>query len=436
MTEEQAENLTAQAGSLDQRAQELEVRSVELERRARDLEKQAEEFRRGVKELLQAEKLASLGGLVAGITHELNNPLAVISGFAELLLAQVQEVESREALEAIHSEARRCTRIVQNLLSFARQRRLTRAAVDVNEVIVRAYELLRYKLSLDDVEMDLRLDRKLAPALGDLTQIQQVVLQLLMNAHQSVLDVDPDERPRRIAVETRDEPGGAGVRFEVGDSGPGIPPHDMPRVFDPFFEAGSRGREGAGLGLSLCYGIVTEHGGQIVAHSTVGTGTTFSVLLPIAGAAGGPAPTPPDLAARRQTAQGKGVLVADDEPQIVKLLTQVLSREGYIVGTAADGEQALKLARSGAYDVILADLWMPRLDGMALYRRLEKELPELAKRMIFTTGDSFSVEAQVFLANQKGRWLKKPMANEEVARLVAEVARTAPARPLAPPSLM
>jgi two-component system NtrC family sensor kinase len=404
----------------------LEERERALAARERELEQRAEEFRRGVKELLQAEKLASLGGLVAGITHELNNPLAVISGFAELLLTTVPDKESKEALEAIHSEARRCTRIVQNLLSFARQRRPTRAPVDVNEVIERGHELLRYKLTLDDVECELKLDRHAQPALGDLSQIQQVVLQLLMNAHQSVLEVEPSARQRRIVVATSGGP--SRVRIEVGDTGPGLQPQDIARVFDPFFEMGSRGREGAGLGLSLCYGIVTEHGGQISARSAVGRGTTFEVELPVAGAPGAPSPTPPDVAARRLAAQGKGVLVADDEPQIVKLLTQVLAREGYVVGTAADGEEALKLARSGAYDVIVADLWMPRLDGIALFRRLEKEAPELAKRMIFTTGDTFSEEAQEFLGQRPQRYLKKPMANEDVARLVAEVARTAPPR--------
>ena len=414
--------------NLADRERVLAEREKGLAAREKELATQAEEFRRGVKELLQAEKLASLGGLVAGITHELNNPLAVISGFAELLLTTVHDSDSKEALEAIHSEARRCTRIVQNLLSFARQRRPTRAPVDVNEVIERAHELLRYKLTLDDVELELKLERHTQPALGDLSQIQQVVLQLLMNAHQTVLGVESSERQRRISIETRGGPGR--VYIEVGDSGPGVAPQDLPRVFDPFFEMGSRGREGAGLGLSLCYGIVTEHGGQITARSILGKGTTFVVELPVAGAAGAPAPTPPDVAARRLAAQGKNVLVADDEPQIVKLLTQVLAREGYVVGTAADGEEALKLARSGAYDVILADLWMPRLDGIALYRRLQKEVPDLARRVIFTTGDTFSEEAQDFLANVKNRHLKKPMTNEDVARLVAEVARTAPPRPI------
>jgi len=421
------------AMALDRRAREIESRSAELERRAKELETQAEEFRRGVKELLQAEKLASLGGLVAGITHELNNPLAVITGFSELLLATPNlEPDQKEALDAIHGEARRCTRIVTNLLSFARQRRPTRAPVDVAEVIDRAADLLRYKLTLDDVELEFALDRTARPALGDLSQIQQVVLQLLMSAHQSVLEVEPDQRPRKIRVETREA--GTRVRIAVSDTGPGIAAADVPRVFDPFFEMGSRGREGAGLGLSLCYGIVTEHGGKIDVESAVDKGTTFTIELPLAGIQGAPAPTPPDVAARRQAALGKGVLVADDEPQIVKLLTQVLAREGYVVGTAQDGEEALKLAKSGAYDVILADLWMPRLDGIALFRRLEKEAPDLAQRVIFTTGDSYSDMAHDFLSQPGRRFLKKPMANEEVARLVAEVARTAPPRKAAPPA--
>jgi two-component system NtrC family sensor kinase len=417
-------------------AQEERRLRLELEAKTAELDRATGEMKANHLRLLQAEKVASLSGLVAGITHELNNPLAVISGFAELLLARDQDPMAREALEAIHGEAKRCSRIVQNLLSFSRQRRMTKAPVDLNEIVEHVLELLRYKFSLDDIRPAVRLDKRLPAALGDLTQIQQIVLHLVLNAHRAVLEL-PAGAPRRIEIETRAEE--KEVVLVVADGGKGIAEKDAPRIFDPFFNWGGDGREG-GLGLAVCYGLVKEHGGAISLDSTVGKGSRFTVRLPVAQVAPGlgapaepPAAEKPRPEARALADSGEvlaattpsqvGVLVADDEEPIVRLLTQVLTREGYRCGAAHDGEEALRLLRSGAFDVAIVDLLMPRLSGIELHRRLVAEAPALAARLIFTTGDAAGAETAAFLEQVRNRRVRKPFEIQEVTRAVADIVR-------------
>jgi signal transduction histidine kinase/CheY-like chemotaxis protein len=444
----------------DATAKEERRLRLELEAKQRALDEAAADMKAGQLRLLQAEKVASLSGLVAGITHELNNPLAVISGFAELLLAKAPDDFSREALDAIHGEAKRCSRIVQNLLSFSRQRRVTKAAVDVNEIIDHVLELLRYKLSLDGVTVETRLDRRMPPALGDLTQMQQVVLHLVLNAHGAVLDL-PSEEPRRIEIETRAE--GGEVVLAVADTGRGISEEDARRIFDPFFWSGAHGREG-GLGLAVCYGIVTEHGGTIALASELGHGSRLTVRLAPAGPAapsafpsgeqrtsasgriekkeylpaasargeGDPTASSAALAAlAEKTPRQVGLLIADDEDAIVRLLTQVFTRQGYRCGAARDGREALRLLRSGAYEVAIVDIVMPFLTGLELYKELLPEAPALASRLIFTTGDAGGAETRAFLEGVPNRRVRKPFEIQEVTRVVAEVA-AAPGRPVAP----
>lgn len=404
----------------------------ELEKKTRDLARSAEEVKETHQRLIQAEKVALLSSLVAGIAHELNNPLAVISGFAELLLAKATDPESKESLEAIHSEAKRCSRIVQNLLSFSRPQRATRGPVDLNEIAEQVLELLRYKLSLDDVVVDLELDRHAPPALGDVSQLQQAALHLIMHAHRLALDAPPEER--RIEIATRGE--NNEVVFSVTDTGKPIAPADLSRVFDPFFVLGGHGREG-GLGLSVAYGIATEHGGTIAAAPVPGgRGTRFLLRLPVArgagsesrrlAASGGSRPGTAAAAAAAAAAPAgprPAVLVADDEDRIVRLLTQVLTREGYRCVAARDGLEAFEMLRSGGYDAAIIDVVMPRLSGIEVYRRLARDAPAVAERLIFTTGDTGGIDTQKFLVGLGNRWLRKPFEIEDVTRLVAEVIR-------------
>ncbi|GIW72189.1 MAG: hypothetical protein KatS3mg102_1731 [Planctomycetota bacterium] len=376
-------------------------------------------------EWVQAGRLASLGNLIAGITHELNNPLAVISGFAELLLAQTPPgAETREMIEAIHAEAQRCTRIVHNLMTFARQRRPTLTPLDLNEIVRDVLELYRFKLSLEDITTRVELAPELPLTLGDLAQLQQVVLHLVGHA-QAALHETTGTREIRIA--TRSEADSGEVVLEVEHTGASIPEERLLELFEPFPPLGAAEEEWQ-VGLALCYVLVRQHRGRLEAGPRAGGGMRFAVRL----AAGTPGErgTPPDVARRRALAAGKGVLIVDDEPRFLGLIQRVLTAEGYRCATARDGAEALRMLASRAYDLIVLDIRMPTLDGIAFFREVERQFPELAPRILITSGDTATEETKRFCASLPNPVLHKPFEVEQLVRAIAELAATAgPRRP-------
>ncbi|HSF31800.1 MAG TPA: ATP-binding protein [Candidatus Tectomicrobia bacterium] len=228
-------------------------------------------------QLVQSEKVAAMGGLLASVAHELNNPLTVVVGQSALLreLNPTGPVAARA--EQIALAAERCTRIVRSFLALARQHSPERQPAQLNQVIREALELLAYPLGVDNVEVRLALADDLPPLWADPHQLHQVVVNLVSNAHQAMREAAP---PRRLTVTTRAEPSGAQVSLEVADTGPGIPPDIQARIFDPFFTTKPLG-VGTGLGLSLCQGIIEGHGGTIRLASTAGPGAVFRVELPV-----------------------------------------------------------------------------------------------------------------------------------------------------------
>ena len=235
-------------------------------------------------QLLQAEKLSAIGQLVAGVAHELNNPLTSVIGYAQLLQEQLRETPDGTAppaaelardLRRIAEESERAARIVRNLLAFARRQSAERAEQDIADVMSRVLSLRAYELRLNAIELETDFEPGLPPVLGDGGQLQQALLNLLLNAEQAMRT-----RPvRRLCVGTRYVPESGAVEVFIADSGHGIPDENLRRIFDPFFTTREVG-EGTGLGLSICYGIVRDHGGQIAVESRLGQGTTFKVLLP------------------------------------------------------------------------------------------------------------------------------------------------------------
>ncbi|MBI5379056.1 MAG: PAS domain S-box protein, partial [Nitrospirae bacterium] len=245
-------------------------------------------------QLLQAEKLSSIGQLVAGVAHEINNPLTGVLGYAEFLLAAPQEEPTRRRLELINQEAQRMRRIMQNLLAFARRSRPQKLPLQVNDLIRQTLELVEYELRVSNVQVELNLDPQLPMVLGDPHQLQQVFFNLANNAHQAmpeggrlrvtsrVAQVDELPEPTRrlaaqapLTIHTRQW-----VELSFEDTGHGIAGEHLPRIFDPFFTTKGVG-EGTGLGLSVSYGIVHEHGGEIQVQSRLGEGSTFTIHLPI-----------------------------------------------------------------------------------------------------------------------------------------------------------
>jgi PAS domain S-box-containing protein len=375
--------------------------------------KQAEEELQRQREAAhQAEKLATMGQLLASVAHELNNPLTVVLGQTTLLQEDVSGGPLAERTQEIIRAAERCTRIVRNFLSLARRRPPERAQTDLNQIIQGAVEILAYQLHVDTITVDLHLADQLPSLWADPDQLHQVVVNLVTNAHQAMRET---AAPRRLTLSTRYDGKQARVLLEVADTGPGIPPEIAARIFEPFFTTKPPG-VGTGLGLSLCKSIVEEHGGTIRTESQPGQGTVMRLALPVEAPpvttpTSGPAETP-------LPQQSKVILVVDDEPAVADVLAQILSRDGHTVETAANGAIALDKLQERAYDLILSDLRMPRLDGPGLYRELERRHPELLRHIVFLTGDALGPQVQAFLEQIRAPSLHKPFTCGEVRQVV------------------
>ncbi len=265
------------------------------------------------------------------------------------------------------------------------------------------------------MEIVLDLAGDLPPLWGDVHQLHQVVVNLVSNAHQAMRQVSG---PRRLSLSTRSDPQRGYVHLEVVDTGPGIPPEIRASIFEPFFTTKSTG-QGTGLGLSLCRGIVENHGGLIRVESEPGRGATFLVELPL----GVPTTTETQAeeAASPAILRGKAVLVVDDEPGITNLLVDILSAHGCRVETASNGMEALLRVQEQAFDVILSDLRMPELDGPGLYRAIERYDSRLLRRIVFLTGDTLGHEIREFLEQTAALSVSKPFDPDDVIRAVSHV---------------
>jgi signal transduction histidine kinase/CheY-like chemotaxis protein len=381
-----------------------------------ELEKTVETLKNTQAQLIQSEKLSAVGQFVAGVTHELNNPLTAVIGFADLLGSLETSEKSRHHLEVIARSARRCHKIVQSLLGFARQHEPERRLVEVNQSIGDALEIMAYDLRTSNITVVKELADGLPEIMADPHQLQQVFVNIFGNARQAI---EPFRRDGEIVVRTR--LADARVQIEFQDNGPGIRPDSLSRIFDPFFTTKPVGK-GTGLGLSLSYGIIQEHGGKISVRSQVGHGALFLIELPVAteGPAAGGAVA--EAVARAEVPAGTRVLVVDDEEWILQLTEELLRAEGYDVATANSGEKALKLIEAGAFDAIVCDWKMPGLNGMHLYEQLRETRPAAADRMLFMTGDVINEIFQKFLARCARTCLSKPFAIEDFRVAVAKMA--------------
>jgi len=368
-------------------------------------------------QLLQQEKLAAVGQLVSGVAHELNNPLAGVLAYAQLLLsmAAAQDAETRQAVETIHHEATRAAKIVSNLLTFARRQPAERADADLNAIITDTLALRRYALRASGIELDVALDPALPRTWADPFQLQQVVLNLVTNAEQALAEW---LGPRRIGVRTQHADGCIVVR--VWDTGPGVPEEERDRVFNPFFTTKPVG-QGTGLGLSISDGIVRQHGGQIRVESVPGSGACFVLRIPVQPA---PAEIPspaPSSTVLPPTGDGRRLLVVDDEPAMRTAIGNFLASLGHGVTVAAGGLEARALLERHEYDVVLLDLRMPDLGGDDLYRELVEHDPLHAQRVVFVTGDTHNSQARRFLAEAGRPSVSKPFQLDDLATVVAGV---------------
>jgi two-component system NtrC family sensor kinase len=342
-------------------------------------------------QLIQSEKMSAIGQLVSGVAHELNNPLAGIAAFAQLLLAEKRlPPEQRTAAETIYTESRRASRIVHNLLTFARQHKAEKGLTAVNQVLDDTLDLRNYELRVRGIDLMRDYDDGLPDTMADAHQLQQVFLNLVTNAEQAM-----ERLPRqahRLTVRTRRV--ADTLRIEVEDTGPGIPTNLLERIFNPFFTTKPLG-SGTGLGLSISLGIVREHEGRIWAENVSGGGARFIIELPLVAAR----PSGEQAAApvTAHPADRLRILVVDDEMSVRVALQRYLASRGHEVEATPSGIDAMSRLTAGAYDAVIVDMRMPDLSGEQLFRELQAKDAEHARRVIFTTGDVVSEAMRQFL---------------------------------------
>jgi signal transduction histidine kinase len=375
-----------------------------------------DEARQLYHQLLQAEKMAALGQTISGVAHELNNPLATILSWSERL-SQVTGLEPavRRGIETIRGESERAARIVRHLLTFARKRQTTRAMVDVNQVVRETLALRAYEQRVNNITAIDALAAGLPLVFADSHQMQQVLLNLMINAEQAMLS---SNGRGILVVRTWHDADRDAVVLEINDDGPGVPADVQPKVFDPFFTTKDIGK-GTGLGLTVAYAIVQEHGGRIHLESHAGLGASFFIELPVSGGAREFVPQKDRAAPVEGTAgEGASILLVEDEAPLAAVVGEALREAGYAVEQADDGEQALQKVRTKAFDLIVCDLKMPKLDGQTFFRMLAGTAPALARRVLFVTGDVAGTDAEAFLERSGCRWLAKPFRLADLLKAV------------------
>ncbi|ESQ87785.1 hypothetical protein ABAC460_18130 [Asticcacaulis sp. AC460] len=363
--------------------------------------------------LYQAEKLTALGSLLAGVSHELNNPLSAVIGQSLMLEEDCEGTPHAARVLKIRTAAERCGRIVQTFLAMARQKPPERRTATLEKIVAAAVDLADYGIRTASIKLTTDYAPDLPAIVADSDQIHQVIVNLLINAQQAM---QSQEAAREIHIRTGRGATPNTVVVEIIDTGPGIAADVRNRIFDPFFTTKAMGM-GTGLGLSFSRGIVEAHGGSLRLADTPGGGATFVLELPIdfgPVTAEQPAPT------AAVTANGRA-LVIDDETEVGETLGEFLSRQGFTVDVAHSAAEARAFIAERDYRVILSDLRMPVMDGPAFYRWLLQARPELAQRIGFVTGDTLGDAAASFLGEAGRPYLEKPFTPAGVRAIVAEL---------------
>ena len=390
------------------------------------------ELKRLEEQLIQAEKLAAMGQMLAGVAHELNNPLTAILGVTELLRDSegVQENTKRQ-LELTHRQARRAARIVQNLLEFSRPAAPQKKPLDVNTLIERTLQLQDHSLRRNNIHVDFQLQSDLSTVIGDANQLIQVFLNLISNAEQAIREVRETGR-----IQIRIGRIGGHISVTVQDDGVGVAQEALPKLFDPFYTT-KRPGGGTGLGLSICMSIVREHGGSIDVETLPAGGSAFTVYLPVApaelsGAALDAGVSPAEPASPvADILKGRSILVLDDEESIRMLLEEGLSAQGMRVDCAANSQEALELVRNHAYDLVLCDVNLsgngPGPSGREVALQIAASSRSAAKpEVIFMTGDLVEDNGSAGQLRQ----LQKPFRISDVLGVLREVLSPRPAEKL------
>jgi len=374
---------------------------------------------RNLKEqLLHAEKVTSIGKFVAGIAHELNNPLMGIMGFSQILMdtvgtKEISNADLKDKLTKIYNESLRSAKIVQNLLTFSRSKKINKSSNNLNDLVRVTIENRREALDTNKIEVALELQEDLPNSMIDHYQIEQVFINIINNAIEAITEAQAGDKIR-ISTTLKNN------TFEIifTDNGPGINKDDILRVVDPFFTTKSLGK-GTGLGLSITHGIIVEHGGSLEITSPDEKGTVVTVRLPYEKADDKTDSIPgPQALPKEKAFQDKRVLIADDEMSIREVLAELLSTEGFHVETASDGLEALELIKKNKFDLIITDIRMPNISGPELYDIIVNEHNFDRKKIVVLTGDILSEQAKNFILKSGCLYILKPFNPGELLKVL------------------
>ncbi len=356
--------------------------------------------------LVRAERLATMGEMMATVAHELNNKLTPILGYAEILSSDMNKEQLDRAIEGIRAASEGAKKIVNSLLLFSRREKPTKIECNLNEIVENACSLVSTCISQGStIEIEKKLDSTLPCIMADPHQIEQVVTNIIKNALDALAP-----QGGKVRIETSSK--GEHVLVKVTDDGPGIPKEIIKNIFDPFFSTKSK-KEGTGLGLSICHGIIKEHGGDISVSSRPGH-TTFLIKLPAHSSKTCiEIITEDNNVIQLDLAKKPWILVVDDEYEISELLIEVFSQRFQAV-RASNGLEAIEKIKRQKMDVIITDLKMPEMNGMELYERLLEEFPEYKHKVIFTTGIVSDLETVNFLEKYQLPYLRKPFKMKEL----------------------
>lgn len=371
---------------------------TEEKRAAQELQSQRER-------LHQTEKLSAMGSLLAGVAHELNNPLSIVIGRAIMLESDATDAAQRGSIAKLRTAAERCARIVKTFLAMARQNKPQREGVNLNDIVTDVLDIFGYNLRSHGIAVQVELAADLPTTAADADQMHQVFLNLIVNAQQAMAGHPP---PRHLRVSTHNHHGKE-ISVIVEDTGPGVSDTIRTRVFDPFFTTKEMG---TGVGLAVSLGLVEAHGGRIDVERPQEGGARFKVTLPVVAL---DARVQPVDSKSAPCADGKSrVLVVDDEPEICDMLRDVLCRNGYGVRALQSARTALAYLQHETYDAIITDLRMPDLDGPGFYAQVRERYPQLARRVVFISGDALSTDSRRFVEQTGCPIVEKPFTLEEV----------------------
>lgn len=375
----------------------------------------AAEVQRSQWALLQSEKLSALGKLLAGVAHELNNPLAVVKAQAEMLGMETEGTTLATRAARIGRAADRCVRIVQTFLALARQRPPVRDSIRLNALVEQVIDLLAFQLRAAGIDVQRNLAADLPETTGDPDQVHQVVMNLALNAVQAMEALEP-AAVRTLTVSTGLSAGGSTLWLEVADSGPGIGQDLRGRIFEPFFTTKDQGK-GTGMGLSFSRAMIEGHGGTLdLIDSAVGA--RFRLTLPRLDVADSGEAGATGFAA---AAGRHRVLIIDDEPEVAEALADLVRMQGHQAEVRTSANAALAALAGRNFDVILADLWMPDMDGTAFLDIVAATHPPAVPRLAFMTGDLLGSAAQEALRRAGRPVLAKPFDSTALRALLAEL---------------